>query len=226
MLSTGALIASALVAAGSAAASAYKRNQASKEEQRSYQEAKDFLNSQYYRDPLTTVGNRSLIKAAKETYDKNLDAINNRMAAGGGTMENALAARQSNNEGMGRLYGQLLQGEDARRDRINAQKLQLDQNHSSAVQANFRQAAQDWQQWGAQTSSALLSYGSSQLLGGELSAKEWSKMAPGGNALLGMAQRIDNEDNPIMQPILGSGPSVSTPGVTGPAVGGLRGVNR
>ena len=165
MLSTGALIASALVAAGSAAASAYKRNQASKEEQRSYQEARDFLNSQYYRDPLTTVGNRSLIKAARETYDKNLDAINNRMVAGGGTMENALAARQSNNEGMGKLYGQLLQGEDARRDRINAQRLQLDQNHSSAVQANFRQAAQDWQQWGAQTSSALLSYGSSQLLG-------------------------------------------------------------
>jgi len=165
MLSTGALIASALVAAGSAGMSAYNRNKAKDEELRAYKDARDFLNSQYYRDPLTTVGNRSLLKAASERYEKNLDAINNRMAAGGGTMENALAARQSNNEGMSRLYGQLLQGEDARRDRINAQKLQLDQNHSSAVQANYRQAAQDWQQWGAQTSSALMSYGSSQLLG-------------------------------------------------------------
>jgi len=163
--STAALLISAGVAAAGAAGSAYNRNKAKNEELRSYQEARDFLNSQYYRDPLTTVGNRSLLKAASERYDKNLDAINNRMAAGGGTMENALAARQSNNEGMSRLYGQLLQGEDARRDRINAQKLQLDQNHSSALQANYRQAAQDWQQWGAQTSSALMSYGSASLLG-------------------------------------------------------------
>ena len=226
MLSTGALIASALVAAGSAGMSAYNRNKAKDEELRAYKDARDFLNSQYYRDPLTTVGNRSLLKAASERYEKNLDAINNRMAAGGGTMENALAARQSNNEGMSRLYGQLLQGEDARRDRINAQKLQLDQNHSSAVQANYRQAAQDWQQWGAQTSSALMSYGSASLLGGsEISAKEWAKSAPSGDVLGAMAQRIDNESNPIMQPILGGG-SITTPGATDTTVGGLRGPRR
>ena len=219
--STAALLISAGVAAAGAAGSAYNRNKAKNEEQRAYQEARDFLNSQYYRDPLTTVGNRSLLKAASERYEKNLDAINNRMAAGGGTMENALAARQSNNEGMSRLYGQLLQGEDARRDRINAQKLQLDQNHSSALQANYRQAAQDWQQWGAQTSSALMSYGSASLLGGgEISGREWAKSAPSGDVLGAMAQRIDNESNPIMQPILGGG-GITTPGVTGPAVGGL-----
>lgn len=223
--STAALLISAGIAAAGAAGSAYNRNKAKQEEQRSYQQARNFLNSQYYRDPLTTSGNRSLIKMAKQGHKDNLDAIQNRMAAGGGTMENALAARQANNESLDKLYGQLLMGEDARRDRINAQKLQLDQNHSSAVQGNYRQAAQDWQTWGAQTAGAMMSYGSSQLLGGgEISAKEWAKSAPSGDVLGAMSKRIDDAD--MLTPIIGSAPAVSTPGVTGPAVGGLRGPNR
>ena len=222
MLSTGALIASALVAAGSAGMSAYNRNKAKDEELRAYRDARDFLTSQYYRDPLTTAGNRSILKTANERAEKNLDAINNRMVAGGGTMENALAARQSNNETMSKLYGQLLQGEDARRDRIAAQRLQLDQNHSSALQGNYRQAAQDWQQWGSQTASALLAYGSSQLLGGEISASEWAKSAPSGDVLGAMARRVDDADK--LTPIVEAAKKVNTPGVTGPAVGGLRGV--
>ena len=166
---TLALIGAGVAAAGAtagAAGSAAKRKQAREEETRNYQNAKDYLNSMYYRDPLSTVGNRSLLKLARENYEDSLDAINNRMVAGGATMENALAARKSVNEGRDKLYGQLLMGEDARRDRIDAQRLQLEDRHSGAIQNGYLQAAQDWQNWGGQMAQAGMSLMSSGLLGG------------------------------------------------------------
>lgn len=165
---TLALIGAGIAAAGAtagAAGSAANRKRARDEEARNYQNAKDYLNSMYYRDPLSTVGNRSLLKAARDNYEDNLDALNNRMVAGGATMENQLAARKSVNEGMDKLYGQLLMGEEARRSRIDAQRLQLEDRHSGAVQNSYLQAAQDWQQWGGQIAQAGMSLGSSGLLG-------------------------------------------------------------
>lgn len=165
---TAALIAAGIAAAASTAGAvgaASKRKQAQNEELRNYQNAKDFLNSQYYRDPLTTSGNLSLLKMARQNHKDSLDAIQNRMAAGGGTMENALAARQANNESLDKIYGQLLLGEDARRDRIANQQLQLDAQHSGNVQTGYYQDAQNWQAWGSQVANAALSYGSSNLLG-------------------------------------------------------------
>lgn len=166
MISTGALIASLAASGIAAGASAYKRNQARQEELANYQNAKAYLNSMYYRDPLTTVGNRSLLKAMKDSHRESLDAINNKLAAGGATVENQLAAMKANNASMDRAYTQLLKGEDARRDRIDAQRMALDNQHSAAVQTGYLQAAQDWQNWGAQAANAAMSYGSSQLLGG------------------------------------------------------------
>ena len=134
---TGALIAAGIAAAAAtagAAGSAYNRKLAREEELRNYNNAKDYLNSMYYRDPLTTVGNRSLLKTVRENYADGLDALNNRMVAGGATMENSLAARQANNESLDKVYSQLLMGEDARRDRIASQRMQLDNQHSQAVQ--------------------------------------------------------------------------------------------
>ena len=168
-MTTAALISAGIAAAAAtagAAGSAANRKKAQEEELRNYTQAKDYLNSMYYRDPLSTVGNRSLLNAARQNYADGLDALNNRMVAGGATMENQLAARKSANEGMDKLYGQLLMGEDARRDRIAAQRMQLDNQHSSAVQTGYLQAAQDWQNWGSQMANAAMSYGSSQLLGG------------------------------------------------------------
>lgn len=169
MILTTALIGAGIAAAGAtagAAGSAANRKKAREEEARNYQNAKDYLNSMYYRDPLSTVGNRSLLKAARQNYADGLDAINNRLAAGGGTMENALAARKSMNEGMDKLYGQLLMGEDARRDRLSSQMMQLDAQHSNAVQGSYMQAAQDWNQWGGQMAQAGMSLMNAGLLGG------------------------------------------------------------
>lgn len=218
------LIISGLIAAGSAGLSAYNRAKADRERQANYENARSYLNSLYYRDPLSTVGNQSLLKTVRQNHADEIDAVQNRMAAGGGTMENALAARQASNEGLDKVYSQLLMGEDARRDRIDQQRLALDQQNSAAIQSSYRQAAQDWQAWGAQTAGAMMSYGASDLLGGELSGREWSKLAPSGDVLGAMASRIDNAD--LMTPIATGAPKVATPGVTGPALGGLKGVNR
>ena len=165
---TAALIAAGVAAAAAtagAAGSAANRSKARKEELRNYENAKAQLNSMYYRDPLSAVGNQSLLKMARQSHKDNLDALQNRAVAGGATMENQLAARKANNESLDKLYGQLLLGEDARRDRLSQQQLQLEAQHSGNVQNSYYQAAQDWQTWGSQVANAAMSYGSSQLLG-------------------------------------------------------------
>lgn len=159
------LIVSGLIAAGSAGLSAYNRAQERKREENDYNQFRSYLDSLYYRDPLSTVSNQALLKGVRQNHADEIDAVQNRMAAGGGTMENALAARQASNEGLDKVQTQLLLGDDARRDRIAQQKLALDQQHSLNVRSSYRQAAQDWQSWGAQTAGAMMSYGSSDLLG-------------------------------------------------------------
>jgi len=168
-MTTAALISAGIAAAAATAGgvgSAMNRKRAREEELRNYTQAKDYLNSMYYRDPLSTVGNRSLLKAARQNYAEGMDALNNRMAAGGATMENQLAAMKSANQGMDKLYGQLLLGEDARRDRISSQMMNLEDRHSGAVQGSYMQAAQDWNQWGGQMAQAGMSLMNAGLLGG------------------------------------------------------------
>lgn len=205
ILTTGALIAAAGATAGAVGSSANRR-WAREEESRNYRQSRDYLNSMYYRDPLSTVGNRSLLKTARESYRDNLDAINNRMVAGGATMENQLAARQANNEAQDRLYAQLLRSEDARRDNIERQRMQLDARHSASVQGGYMQAAQDWQSWGSAIGQAALFYGSSQLLGG----------------MSGAASTAPQRAGAYGQVLSGGLASVNTPGVTGPELDIIR----
>lgn len=207
---TIALIGAGIAAAGAtggAIGSSANRKKAREEEQRYYQSAMDYLNSMYYRDPLTTVGNRSLIKQVKKNYEDNLDALQNRAVAGGATMENALAARQANNENLDKVYTTLLQGEDARRDRISAQKMSLEGQHSQNIQNGFYQAAQDWQQWGGQMAQAGMSLMSSGLLGDAGGAAE----SAGG----GLAESVAAQHEKWLEPAAGAAAQNT---------GGLRGV--
>ena len=150
-------------AAGGAIGSAVNTKKARDEESKSYKDAQNYLNSMYYRDPLSTVGNRALLKSMDERMKKNMDALENRAVAGGATMENQLAARQANNEVMGNVYSNLLQGEDARRDRLDQQKIALNQQHSVNLQNSYYKNAQDWQAWGAQMGNSGMQLGSSLL---------------------------------------------------------------
>ena len=155
------------IAASTAGAigSAVNNRKAQEERTRAYNEAKNFLTSEYYRDPLSSVGNRALLKRMDQRLKDQNEAMENRAAAGGATFENQLAMRQAANESMGNVYSNLLMGEDARRQAINQQRMQLDQDYSSGVQTSYQQYAQDWKTWGSQMKDAAFSYGSASLIG-------------------------------------------------------------
>lgn len=168
-LSTALLIGGAAAAGlGStigAIGSSVNNRKAREERDRIYNESKNFLTSQYYRDPLSTVGNRALLKTMDQRLRDQNEALENRAEAGGATMENRLAARKANNETMERVYNNLLMGEEARRNQIDQQRLGLDQSYSSQVQSGFLQDAQNWQSWGAQMAQSGMSLASAGLLG-------------------------------------------------------------
>ena len=131
-----------------------------------YNYAEDFANTQRNLSTFDTPGGKSLLKIADRNYADNLDAINNRMVAGGATMENALAARQANNENRDKVNMQVLQADQKRRDAWDNQLLNLKGQRAEYTANNYLQAAQDWSQWGGQMASSLMSLGSTGLLGG------------------------------------------------------------
>lgn len=150
IMSAAALILSTAAAAAGAIGSAVNRKNAR-------DRALNYLNSEYYRDPLSTIGNRAILKSFDERMKDQQEAMNNRATAGGATMENRLAMKKSSNEVTSGLYSKLLQGEDARRQAIQNQR-------ESVIQNGYLQAAQDWQSWGAAASQAAMQWGNSQLL--------------------------------------------------------------
>lgn len=137
---------------------------AREEENRRYQDARSYYTTQYYRDPLSAIGNRSLLKSMDERMKDSAEALNNRAIASGATMENMLAARQADNRVMSDLHAQLIRGEDARRDAVAAQQQQLEDRHSAAMQSGFLQNARDWQSWGSALGDALMGWGAASLL--------------------------------------------------------------
>jgi hypothetical protein len=154
-----------LGATGGAIGAASKNRKAREEERNSYNKARNYLDSEYYRSPLTSLGNKAILKTLDERMEDDSDALENRAAAGGATMENRLAARGANNRTMSSVYTQLLQGEDARRQSISNQRLALDQQHSANVQNGYINDARNWQAWGAAMGNAGMQLGSSLLLG-------------------------------------------------------------
>lgn len=120
--------------------------------------------SQFYRG--LTPGEAALLKSVNQDREDSNDAINNMLIAGGATTENALAARKASNERFDKFQGQLLEADAARRDRLDAQRMQLRQQRAGNTANNYLQAAQDWNQWGQQTAGSILSLGSTGLLNG------------------------------------------------------------
>ena len=164
VITTGALLGAAAVKALSAGMGAYKRRQGVEAQNDFIEWAKANNRSRFYYDP--TTGERALLKTAKQDRQDTNDAINNMLVAGGATTENALAARKASNERFDKFQNQLLSANQARRDRLDDQLVGLNQQQANLRANNYMQAAQDWNQWGNQTASAILSYGSTGLLDG------------------------------------------------------------
>lgn len=171
MLGTSLLLSGIGSLIGSAGAANATRK-ARDEEKRAYNKYSSYLDSEMYRDPLTSAGNRSILKLADQQSKDNLEAMNNTAAATGATMENRLAARKANNEVKSNLYARLLSNEDARRNSLNQMKMQNEMQHSLNIQRNYAQDAQNWASWGGNFSDAMMSLGNASALnGGNLNLK-------------------------------------------------------
>lgn len=131
-----------------------------------YDYAQDVAKSEQYNSIFNSAYGKSLLELQDTRDRKSLDAMSNMMAAGGGTMENALAARQSINENRDRITSQLLQYDDRNRRSWKEKELDIAGQRANFDMNNYRQAAEDWSQWGGQMASAGMSLMNSGLLGG------------------------------------------------------------
>lgn len=165
-LTTGALAASAAVGLLSAGVSGYMRNKGNKTQNAFYDYARDVAQSEQHNSIFTSPYGQALLKLQDTQDRKSLDALDNRMVAGGATMENQLAARQSLNEGRDRTNMQLLQYDDANRRAWKNKELDIAGQQAQFNANRYYQAAQDWNQWGGQMAGSLMSLGSTGLLGG------------------------------------------------------------
>ena len=145
---------------------AYKRNQGNKAQNAYYDYARDVARSEQYNSIFDSAAGKSLLKLQNARDRKDLDAISNRAVAGGATMENQLAARQSINENRDRITSQLLQYDDRNRRSWKEKELDIAGQRANFDMNNYRQAAEDWSQWGGQMASAGMSLMNSGLLGG------------------------------------------------------------
>lgn len=160
------LAASGLVSGLSQYKAAQQNSKAREEEAKAYRRNRLALEADLYRSPFDSYANKLLLKSLdREVRDIN-DAADNRAAAAGATVENRLAARESTNQMVSNTYDRALLGEDARQQHIRNQQLALENQHSQNVANNYAQDAQNWQQWGAQTSQALGQFATSAMLGG------------------------------------------------------------
>lgn len=162
----GSLAAGALTAGISAGVAAKKNRQARQEEQNAYSRSKLALDADRYRSPFDSYANKLLLKKLDERVRDINDAEDNRAVAGGATMENRLAARDSSNKIISDTYDNALAGEDARQQAIRNQLLALDNQHSQNVANSYIQDANNWQQWGSNMSNAFMQFGTSAYLGG------------------------------------------------------------
>lgn len=160
------LIAAGVAATGGAIGSAVNRRNARNTMNSWYNYAEDYSRTQANSSIFDSPAGKSLLKLDDVRARKELDSINNRAIAGGATMENQLAARQSANENRDRVTSQLLQYDDRNRRAWQEKGLDIAGQRANYNAGSYMQAAQDWSQWGGQMANAALSLGSTSLLGG------------------------------------------------------------
>ena len=131
-----------------------------------YDYARGVARQEQYNSIFDSAYGKSLLKLQDMRDKKDLDAVQNRAIAGGATVENQLAARQSINENRDRTNMQLIQYDDRNRRAWKEKDLDLAGQQANFRMNNYRQAAQDWNQWGGQMAQAGMSLMSSGLLNG------------------------------------------------------------
>ena len=203
---TIALIGAGLAAAGAtggAIGSGVNRRNALDTKNAWYDYAEDYYKSQMYTSLYDTPGGKALLKLTDNQREDEIDALNNRIEAGGATMENALAARQALNENRDKMDMQVLQADEQNRRQWQNQLLNLKGQRASDTANSYYQAAQDWNQWGGQMAQAGMSLMNAGLLGdtgGFIGAAGGSGDAGGAKTMADLMEKNKDLMTPITSP--------------------------
>lgn len=100
--------------------------------------------SDYYRGALDNPGSRAYLKKLDETMRDTTKATENRAISTGATQENVLAAKQANNEVMSDAVGNIIQGEESRKDAVKERYLQRKSGLVAGEMGANTQRAQNW----------------------------------------------------------------------------------
>ena len=109
-----------------------------------YNTQRDRLLTDMYANPLDSVANKALLSQMDRRLKKQTEAVENSAAAGGATFENTLAAKQAGNEAMADVISGMMQGEQARRDTIKNQLLNIDSQRTAQQIAAKQQSGAGW----------------------------------------------------------------------------------
>lgn len=152
------LIGMAASAAG-AGIQAHQNAQAAQLAEENYNRQRGQLLSDMYFNPLDSVANKALLSQMDRRLNKQEEAIANQAASGGATFENTLAAKQASNEAMADVVSGILQGEQARKDSLRNQLLNLDSQRTAQQIAAKQQAGAGWASLGNTIAGSLTTLG-------------------------------------------------------------------
>lgn len=127
-----------------------------------YNKQRQQLLTDMYANPLDSIGNKALLSQMDRRLNKQEEAIANQAAAGGATFENTLAAKQAGNEAMADVVSGIMQGDQARKDSLRTQLLNLDSQRTAQQIAAKQQAGAGWASLGNSI------FGSFNTLGGTM----------------------------------------------------------
>jgi hypothetical protein len=120
----------------------------------------------YYRGTLDNPSSKAYLKRLDKSMQDRNKATENTATATGATQENVLAAKQANNEVMSDAIGNIVQGEEARKDAIQDRYLQ---RKSALLQGDMNmntQRAQNWMNTAQGISNAAANLASAYLMSG------------------------------------------------------------
>lgn len=145
---------------------AYQNSQANKLAEENYNKTRGQLLTDMYANPLDSVANKALLSQMDRRLNKQEEAVANQAAAGGATFENVLAAKQASNEAMADVVSGIMQGEQARQDRIKGQLLNLDSQRTAQQIAAKQQSGAGWASLGNNVAGAFTTLGGTMIENG------------------------------------------------------------
>lgn len=145
-------------AAGAAASASANRKNEKMLKAMGNENEQDYLR-EYYRGALDNEGSRAYLKKLDERLKRSDKAVDNALTAQGATHENALAAKQKNNEVYSDAVANLVESEQSRKDQVKSgyksEKMGLAQ---AQMQQNSNNAA-TWSQVGQGIADAAMGVG-------------------------------------------------------------------